>query len=127
MDMLGLSLTDSAGNVKSLDSVMSELRNGFGKLSKAEQTQIATSLAGQEAMSGLLAIVNASDEDFNKLKDSIHNADGAAAEMAATMQDNLTGQLTVLKSEAERLWNRDLRVDRSAIKELSNCWCKSAW
>lgn len=103
MDMLGLSLTDSAGNVKSLDSVMSELRNGFGKLSKAEQTQIATSLAGQEAMSGLLAIVNASDEDFNKLKDSIYNADGAAAEMAATMQDNLTGQLTVLKSEAEGL------------------------
>lgn len=103
MDTLGLSLTDSVGNVKSLDTVMSDLRSGFSGLSKAEQTQIATSLAGQEAMSGLLAIVNASDEDFNKLKDSIYNADGAAAEMAATMQDNLAGQITILKSGLEGL------------------------
>lgn len=103
MDTLGLSLTDSAGNVKSLDTVMADLRNGFSGLSKAEQTQIATSLAGQEAMSGLLAIVNASDEDFNKLKNSIYNADGAAAEMAATMQDNLAGQITILKSGLEGL------------------------
>ena len=103
MNTLGLSLTDSVGNVKSLDTVMSDLRSGFSGLSKAEQTQIATSLAGQEAMSGLLAIVNASDEDFNKLKDSIYNADGAAAEMAATMQDNLAGQITILKSGLEGL------------------------
>lgn len=103
MNTLGLSLTDSVGNVKSLDTVMSDLRSGFSGLSKAEQTQIATSLAGQEAMSGLLAIVNASDEDFNKLKNSIYNADGAAAEMAATMQDNLAGQITILKSGLEGL------------------------
>ena len=103
MNTLGLSLTDSVGNVKSLDTVMSDLRSGFSGLSKAEQTQIATSLAGQEAMSGLLAIVNASDEDFNKLKDSIYNADGAAAEMATTMQDNLAGQITILKSGLEGL------------------------
>ena len=103
MNTLGLSLTDSVGNVKSLDTVMSDLRSGFSGLSKAEQTQIATSLAGQEAMSGLLAIVNASDEDFNKLKDSIYNADGAAAEMAAAMQDNLAGQITILKSGLEGL------------------------
>ena len=103
MNTLGLSLTDSVGNVKSLDTVMSDLRSGFSGLSKAEQTQIATSLAGQEAMSGLLAIVNASDEDFNKLKNSIYNADGAAAEMAATMQDNLAGQITILKSGLEEL------------------------
>jgi len=103
MDTLGLSLTDSEGNVKSLDTVMADLRNGFSGLSKAEQTQIATSLAGQEAMSGLLAIVNASDEDFNKLKNSIYNADGVAAEMAATMQDNLAGQITILKSGLEGL------------------------
>lgn len=103
MNTLGLSLTDSVGDVKSLDTVMSDLRSGFSGLSKAEQTQIATSLAGQEAMSGLLAIVNASDEDFNKLKDSIYNADGAAAEMATTMQDNLAGQITILKSGLEGL------------------------
>ncbi len=103
MDQLGISLTDSQGNVKSLDAVMGDLRTSFKGLSKAEQTQLASSIAGQEAMSGLLAIVNASDADFSKLKSSIYNADGAAAEMAATMQDNLSGQLTILKSEAEGL------------------------
>ena len=54
-------------------------------------------------MSGLLAIVNASESDFDKLSSAIDNADGAAAEMAATMQDNLAGQLTILKSGLEGL------------------------
>lgn len=103
MDQLGVSLTDSAGNMKSLDTVMGDLRNGFKGLSKAEQAQLATSLAGQEAMSGLLAIVNASDGDFDKLKDSIYNCKDAAANMAAVAQDNLAGQITSLKSKAEGL------------------------
>lgn len=125
MNTLGLSLTDSVGNVKSLDTVMSDLRSGFSGLSKAEQTQIATSLAGQEAMSGLLAIVNASDEDFNKLKDSIYNADGAAAEMAATMQDNLTGQLTILKSEAEGLGIEIYESIEVPLKNLASVGVKA--
>ncbi|RGO50810.1 phage tail tape measure protein [Dorea formicigenerans] len=125
MDQLGFSLTDSEGNVKSLDTVMGDLRNGFKGLSRAEQTQIATSLAGQEAMSGLLAIVNASDEDFNKLKDSIYNADGAAAEMAATMQDNLTGQLTILKSEAEGLGIEIYESIEVPLKNLASVGVKA--
>lgn len=125
MNTLGLSLTDSVGNVKSLDTVMSDLRSGFSGLSKAEQTQIATSLAGQEAMSGLLAIVNASDEDFNKLKNSIYNADGAAAEMAATMQDNLTGQITVLKSEAEGLGIEIYESIEVPLKNLASVGVKA--
>ena len=51
----------------------------------------------------MLAIVNASESDFDKLSSAIDNADGAAAEMAATMQDNLAGQLTILKSGLEGL------------------------
>lgn len=125
MDQLGFALTDSEGNVKSLDTVMGDLRNGFKGLSRAEQTQIATSLAGQEAMSGLLAIVNASDEDFNKLKDSIYNADGAAAEMAATMQDNLTGQLTILKSEAEGLGIEIYESIEVPLKNLASVGVKA--
>lgn len=125
MNTLGLSLTDSVGNVKSLDTVMSDLRSGFSGLSKAEQTQIATSLAGQEAMSGLLAIVNASDEDFNKLKDSIYNADGAAAEMAATMQDNLAGQITILKSGLEGLGISIYESVEGPLKNLASVGVKA--
>lgn len=103
MSKLGVSLTDSAGNMKSLDEVMGDLRTGFSGLSESEKVQTATALAGQEAMSGLLAIVSASDEDFDKLKASINNCDGAAADMATTMQDNLQGSITILKSALEGL------------------------
>lgn len=103
MRSLNISLTDSGGNMKSLDEIMGDLRDGFSGLSEAEQAQMAFSLAGQDAMSGLLAIVNASDDDFNNLKDAIYNCDGVAANMAETMQDNLQGSITILKSALEGL------------------------
>lgn len=87
--------------MKSLNEVMADLREGFSGLSEAESANLAASLAGQEAMSGLLAIVNASDADFNKLKDSIYNCDGATEKMAETMQDNLQGSVTIAKSAIE--------------------------
>lgn len=101
MEKLNISLTDSHGNMKSLDTLMGDLRNSFSGLSESEKAEMASSLAGQEAMSGLLAIVNASDADFNKLKDAIYGADGASAKMAETMQDNLQGKITILKSTIE--------------------------
>lgn len=125
MDKLGVSLTDSAGNMKSLDTVMGDLRNGFKGLSKAEQTQLATSLAGQEAMSGLLAIVNASDGDFDKLKDSIYNCKDAAANMAAVAQDNLAGQITSLKSKAEGLGIAFYGSIQKPLKELASVGVKA--
>lgn len=103
MDALGISLTDSDGNMKSLHEVMGDLRTGFGGLSEAESITMATMLGGQEAMSGLLAIVSASDADYQKLTDSIGACDGAAASMADTMQNNLEGQLTILGSAAQGL------------------------
>ncbi|MCI8420450.1 MAG: phage tail tape measure protein [Oscillospiraceae bacterium] len=103
MDTLGVSLTNSDGSMKSLNEIMGDLRDGFHGLSEAEAAELASSLAGQEAMSGLLAIVNASDEDFEKLESSIYNCDGAAARMAETMNNNLQGQITILKSGLEGL------------------------
>lgn len=101
MDKLGISLTDMAGNTKSLDTLMGELRNSFSRLTEAEKANYAATLAGQEGMSGFLAIVNASDADFNALKSSISNADGAAQSMAETMQNNLKGSVTILGSALE--------------------------
>ena len=101
MDKLGISLTDSEGKTKSLDTLMGDLRRSFSGLTEAEKANYAATLAGQEGMSGLLAIVNASDADFEALKSSIANADGAAEDMAETMQDNLKGSLTILGSSME--------------------------
>lgn len=67
----------------------------------ALKANLAASLAGAQGMSGLLAIVNATDEDFQNLTDSINNCDGVSQDMADTMNDNLNGAVTLLKSAIE--------------------------
>lgn len=89
---LGISITNADGSVKPLSQTLQELRSKFGALSEAERAQYAAMLAGQEGMSGLLAIVNASDQDFADLTEQINNSSGAAEEMADIMMDNLAGK-----------------------------------
>lgn len=101
MEQLGISITDTDGKMKPLETIINELRSAFDGLGEAEQTQLAKSLAGQEAMSGLLAIVNAAPEDYDKLTEAVKNSAGSAEDMANTMNDNLGGQLTLLKSKLE--------------------------
>lgn len=94
-------LKDENGNARELSEVMTMLRDSFKDLDSIEKNQIASMLFGQNAMSGMLAIINSSDEDFNKMATAIQNADGKAAEMAETMQDNLGGDMTKTKSNLE--------------------------
>lgn len=89
---LGISITNADGSVKPLSQTLQELRSKFGALSEAERAQYAAMLADQEGMSGLLAIVNASDQDFADLTEQINNSSGAAEEMADIMMDNLAGK-----------------------------------
>ncbi len=103
MEKLGIKITNSDGTMKPLNVTISELRSSFSKLTDSEKAEYASLLAGQEAMSGLLAIVNASESDFQNLTRQINSADGAAESMAETMNDNLKGQVTILKSALEGL------------------------
>ena len=124
MEKLGVSLTDSSGNMKDFNTIMGELHSGFSGLTEAEKAQTASALAGQEGMSGLLAIVNTSDKDFNKLKGAIYNADGAAQEMADTMMDNLPGAITLAKSALEGLGIRIGEVITPAITKVIQVFTK---
>lgn len=117
MNKLGISLTDSEGNMKSLDTIMQDLREGFSGLSEEEKAATASALGGQEAMSGLLAIVGASPEEYEKLQSAIENCDGTAERMAETMLDNLQGSLTILKSSLEGL---GIEVYESMQEPLKN-------
>ena len=101
MEKLGISITNTDGTMKPMKKVIEDLRKSFNGLSEAEQTQYAKNLAGQEAMSGLLAIVNAAPADYDKLTKAVENSSGAAKEMADTMLDNTEGGLTLLKSNIE--------------------------
>lgn len=103
MEKLGINVLDTNGEMKPLDTLLGDLRGSFSELTEAEKASAAATIFGKEAMSGMLAVINASDADFNKLTKAIANSDGVAQEMADTMQNNLQGKLTNLKSALEEL------------------------
>ena len=103
MDQYGISLVSNADGSINLRDTMISLREKMGALSETEQAAAASAIFGKNSMAGWLAIINASDEDFDKLTSAIDNCDGAAEDMAATMQDNLSGQITILKSALQEL------------------------
>lgn len=98
---LGLSMTDSRGRMKPLMRIIEDTRDAFSHLTEEEKAQYAAMLAGQNGMSGLLAITNVAEGDLKKLAKATKEADGTAKRMADTMQNNLNGQLTILKSAAQ--------------------------
>ena len=85
---------DEEGFNKAQDEL---IRKAYGA-EGAMKAQYASMLAGKNGLSGFLAIVNSSESDFDKLTASIYNSEGAAAEMASVMRDNLEGSLTLLSS-----------------------------
>ena len=80
-----------------------EGKDALDGITQAEQAAAASTLFGKEAMAGMLNIINASEQDYRKLTDAIGAADGTAKTMAETMQDNLAGQITILKSQIQEL------------------------
>lgn len=103
MSKLGISVKNADGSVKPLNTTLADLRKAFSKLSDSEKAEYASMMAGQEAMSGFLALVNASDDDFNKLSKAIRESNGAAAGMAKTMNANLKGQIKQFQSVTESI------------------------
>ena len=102
---LGMDVADAIqnadGSMKPLSETLDILRNKMSGLTEAQKAQVAAGIAGQEGMSGMLAIINAADSDYQKLSKAIGNADGTAQKMADTMNDNLQGAITILKSAVE--------------------------
>lgn len=93
----------SDGSMRSLGDIMTDCRAAFSQMTDSEKAANAEALVGKNAMSGFLAVMNAAPDDIEKLNGAIINCDGTAEKMAATMQDNLAGQLTILKSQLEEL------------------------
>lgn len=98
MEKYGIRLTDNEGRTKSLMGIMENMRDSLSGLSEEEQTAAASAIFGKQALSGALAIVNASEEDFQSLSEAIGSADGASERMADTMLDNLSGSITLMQS-----------------------------
>ncbi|MBR3163779.1 phage tail tape measure protein [Candidatus Saccharibacteria bacterium] len=92
-------LADGTIKQKKYDEALEELNlRAFGA-EGAEKARAAAMLGGARALAGLLAIANATEEDFDSLTASIYNCEGAAQTMADTMLDNLGGDMTILQSK----------------------------
>jgi len=100
---LTVQTTNADGSMRSLGDILMDCRTAFSQMSESERAANAEAIVGKNAMSGFLAIMNAAPADIEKLNNAITNCDGTAESMAATMQDNLAGQLTILKSQLEEL------------------------
>lgn len=103
MDKYNIALIKNEDGSVDLRATMADLRKKMGGLSESEQAAAASAIFGKNSMAGWLAIINASDKDFDKLTGAIDNCDGTALSMAETMQDNLMGQITILKSQLQEL------------------------
>lgn len=89
------------GTMKEFSDTINELRVYFEQMTEAERVNNAMALAGRRGYNGLLAILNATDADYQSLTNSINNCTGAAQRMADTKLDNLNGQLTLMNSAWE--------------------------
>lgn len=98
-----IATTNADSSMRDLSDILADCRSAFGNLTESEKAQAAESLVGKNAMSGFLALMNAGEDDTAKLSSAIDNCDGSAEKMAMTMQDNLAGQLTILKSQLQEL------------------------
>lgn len=118
MDAIGISLTDNKGKTKDLRTIMFELRKSFSTLTETEKVHYATTIFGKNAYAGMLAIINASENDFNKLTSAVYSSSdgiGDAANMAETMLDNLSGQITILQSAWESI---QLKIAESVLPTI---------
>lgn len=98
-----IATTNADGSMRSLSSILADCRVAFGGMTEAEKANNAEALVGKNAMSGFLALMNAAPEDIEKVSGAVNNCKDAAKNMADTMQDNLEGQLTILKSQLQEL------------------------
>lgn len=98
-----IATTNADGSMRSLSAILADCRVAFGGMTEAEKANNAEALVGKNAMSGFLALMNAAPEDIEKVSGAVNNCKDAAKKMADTMQDNLEGQLTILKSQLQEL------------------------
>lgn len=95
--------SNADGSMRGLTEILTDMRAAWGGLTESERSAEAESIAGKNAMSGFLALMNAGESDVQKLRTAIEECDGASAQMAETMQQNVAGSVVIMQSAMEGL------------------------
>lgn len=103
MKALGLQVFDANENMRPLNETFNDLNGILGTMTQGEQTEVLNSIFNKVDLKSVNALLANSGERFDELSGYISDCDGAAADMAATMNDNLQGKVAILKSGLEGL------------------------
>lgn len=122
-EKLGVQFYDAEGKTRPLNKVLGEAREKWKGLSAEQQTSYGKIIAGTNALSGWLSLMNAAPADISKLTKAVKSSDGAASKMADTMQNNVAGTMTKLKSQIEgvqiQIFEKLAPAFQQALKEAS--------
>ena len=117
IESLGLQVADSSGNMRDLNDILIDLNSALDGMSSTEKTQTINKIFNKTDIAAVNALLNGTGDEFNNLYKEISNCKGAAGEMANTMNNNLKGDVTILKSAleglgiaAEQIFDKDMRV-----------------
>ncbi len=117
--------SNADGTMRSFSDILQELRDTFSQLTDAEKSAAAKDIVGQNALSGFLAMMNASESDVQKLSAAIQNCDGAAGDMAQTMQDNVPGAVTEMNSALESVGNAVYEKFKGGLLDAVNIFTEA--
>lgn len=114
---LGLEVTDSSGNIRDMNDILSDLNEKTASMSASDKTNVISKIFNKTDISAVNALLKGTGEEFKTLKAELENCDGAAADMANTMEANLTGKITILQSALEGLGITAYDKIEGALKE----------
>ena len=103
LDNLGISVTDSSGNIRDMNDIFTELNKELDGLSEADKMNALSNIFNKQDLAGVNALLAGTGEEMNNLYKELENADGAAEQMADTMESGLAGSVRSLKSAYEGL------------------------
>jgi TP901 family phage tail tape measure protein len=103
IEQLGLEVYDSEGNMRSLNDILSDLNSSMDSMTSAEKNDIISTIFNKTDIASVNALLANTGETWDSLQESITESGGAAQQMADTQLDNLSGQITILKSALEGL------------------------
>lgn len=98
-----VSIYDAEGNMRSMPDIIGDIQAGMGDMSQEAKDAMLSGIFNKTDLAAVNALLGTSAERFDELGTAISDSSGAAQQMADTQLDNLSGQLTLLKSAAEGL------------------------
>ncbi|NRT90022.1 phage tail tape measure protein [Clostridium beijerinckii] len=120
MASIGFNAFDSQGKLKSLSTIVGEYSKALEGKTEQQKQDLTATIFGQEAMSGMLVLMQGGKKSLDDLTESYKNSDGAAKDMATTMQDNAKSAIEQMTGSIETAAIKLEEAAAPAITKIAN-------